>query len=482
MGYLDQSLEKIHQDLKEHKVTVTKLVEEAIEKATKLQKECNAFVTFTTEDALQKAKELDQKEITENLFFGIPFAIKDNYATKNVLSTGSSRILNNYLPIYESTATDLLNHADAISIGKTVLDELAMGGSGLSGATGVVKNPLDPQRLIGGSSAGSCAAVTAGVVPFALGSDTGDSVRKPASFGGIVGFKPTWGRISRFGLYPFAPSLDTVAFFTRNVKDSAYAFDILNGYDNKDMTSFNLPKEKVYSKIDGNLKSPKIAVLKEIYETISNPEIKNKFDHFFNQCKKLGIQVDLISIDKKLYDTIYATYMILSCSEATSNNANLDGVNFGNYQDGNDIDKAIIATRTNGFGELIKRRFIFGSYFLSKENQDKMFLKAKKLRRLIVEDVNRILNQYDAIVLPASGNIAPLFEEVNPTDRLSDEYLLLENHMAIANFGGLPSITIPCIEHEGLPIGINITGKAFQDKEVLNLAYALEKMIGGNKK
>ncbi len=481
MDYLNQSLETIHQALKDKKVTVTELVKEAINKAKKLQETCNAFVTIDEDNALNQAKELDNKEVTDNLLFGIPMAIKDNYSTKDVLSTGSSNILNNYVPIFESQATSLLKDANAISIGKTVLDELAMGGSGLTGHTGVVKNPLDTNRLIGGSSAGSCAAVVAGVIPFALGSDTGDSVRKPASLGGIVGFKPTWGRISRYGLYPFAPSLDTVAFFTRNVKDSAYIFDVLNGYDNKDMTCFNLEKEIVYDSINGTIKGKKIAVLKEIYETISNPEIKKEFDEFFENVKKQGVQVDLISIDKKLYDTIYSTYMILSCSEATSNNANLDGINFGNYVEANGVDASVIATRSKGFSELIKRRFVIGSYILSKENQEKLFIKAKKLRRLIVEDVNRILDSYDAIVLPASGNVAPLFKQGNDVDRLSDEYLLLENHMAIGNFGGFPSITIPCIKYQGLPIGINITGKAFKDKDVLNLAYGLESMIGGKK-
>lgn len=478
MHYLDMSLKEIHQALCDKKISVTDLVEESLKRAHQLQESSNAFVTILDQQARAIANELDKQEIDKNLFFGIPIAIKDNFSTKDILSSGSSNILNNYVPIFESQATDLLKKAHSINIAKTVLDELAMGGSGCSGNTGIVKNPLDSRRLIGGSSAGSCAAVVANVVPFALGSDTGDSIRKPASFGGIVGFKPTWGRISRYGLYPFAPSLDTVGFFTRNVKDSAYAFDILNGYDTKDMTSSTREKEQIYPFIDGNVSGKKIAVLKEIYQTISDPIVKEKFDQFIKQCQSIGLQVDLVSIDKKLYDTIYATYMVLSCAEATSNNANLDGINFGNTQDGNSIDEVVINTRTKGFSELIKRRFILGSYILSKENQEKMFIKAKKIRRLIVNDVLRILDTYDVIMLPASGNVAPLIEGDN-VDRLSDEYLLLENHMAIGNFGGLPSITIPCIQKDGLPIGMNLTGKPYQDKEVFNIAYAIEQMLGG---
>lgn len=478
MHYLDMSLKEIHQALCDKKISVTDLVEESLKRAHQLQESSNAFVTILDQQARAIANELDKQEIDKNLFFGIPIAIKDNFSTKDILSSGSSNILNNYVPIFESQATDLLKKSHSINIAKTVLDELAMGGSGCSGNTGIVKNPLDSRRLIGGSSAGSCAAVVANVVPFALGSDTGDSIRKPASFGGIVGFKPTWGRISRYGLYPFAPSLDTVGFFTRNVKDSAYAFDILNGYDTKDMTSSTKEKEQIYPFIDGNVSGKKIAVLKEIYQTISDPIVKEKFDQFIKQCQSIGLQVDLVSIDKKLYDTIYATYMVLSCAEATSNNANLDGINFGNTQDGNSIDEVVINTRTKGFSELIKRRFILGSYILSKENQEKMFIKAKKIRRLIVNDILRILDTYDVIMLPASGNVAPLIEGDN-VDRLSDEYLLLENHMAIGNFGGLPSITIPCIQKDGLPIGMNLTGKPYQDKEVFNIAYAMEQMLGG---
>jgi len=392
MHYLDMSLKEIHQALCDKKISVTDLVEESLKRAHQLQESSNAFVTILDQQARSIANELDKQEIDKNLFFGIPIAIKDNFSTKDILSSGSSNILNNYVPIFESQATDLLKKSHSINIAKTVLDELAMGGSGCSGNTGIVKNPLDSRRLIGGSSAGSCAAVVANVVPFALGSDTGDSIRKPASFGGIVGFKPTWGRISRYGLYPFAPSLDTVGFFTRNVKDSAYAFDILNGYDTKDMTSSTKEKEQIYPFIDGNVSGKKIAVLKEIYQTISDPIVKEKFDQFIKQCQSIGLQVDLVSIDKKLYDTIYATYMVLSCAEATSNNANLDGINFGNTQDGNSIDEVVINTRTKGFSELIKRRFILGSYILSKENQEKMFIKAKKIRRLIVNDILRILD------------------------------------------------------------------------------------------
>ena len=240
---LNMSIEEMHASLKEKKIKPSDLVKASIEKAKENQETYNAFVTIL-EEALELSYELDNNFEEDNPLYGIPYAAKDNFSTKDILSTGSSNILNNYVPVYDATVISKLKNRKTILIGKTTLDELAMGGTGMNTHTGPCKNPYNPQRQSGGSSGGSAAAVSLGIVPFALGSDTGDSVRKPASFCGIVGFKPTWGRISRFGVFPFAPSLDHVAYFTRTVKDSAYVLEALAGVDYNDATSsFNEVKE-----------------------------------------------------------------------------------------------------------------------------------------------------------------------------------------------------------------------------------------------
>lgn len=477
MSYLQKTIIEINKALKEGKTTPKELYEEAVSLAKNSQKDYNAFVTI-----LDDYKE--QNYDFSNKLAGIPCAIKDNFSTKGIRTTGSSKILDNYIPVFDATAVKKLKDKQVNIIGKTVLDELAMGGTGTTGATGVVTNPYDQTRLAGGSSAGSAVAVASGMVPFALGSDTGDSVRKPASFCGIVGFKPSWGRISRFGLFPFATSLDHVAYFTRSVEDSAVVLEALAGLDYNDFTSSNKEVLNYYDNLNADLKNKKLVVVKEVMDSITDNKVLNIFNKSLDALEKCGATIEYQSIDEKLLKAIYPTYMVISCAEATSNNANLDGIKFGNRQEGNSTEDIMFNTRTKGFGELIKRRFILGSYALAKENQEKLFLRAQKVRRLIVNRVNELLNEYDAIVLPASSDVAPKFE--SNLEKLSDTYLIAENHLAIANFAGLPSITIPMGKKEGLPLGINITGRLFEEQMVLNIAYALEKklgfknMIGGN--
>ncbi len=478
MSYLNNTIIEINKALKEGKTTPKELYEEAIKLAKNSQTDYNAFVTILEEYQ-------EQNYDFSNKLAGIPCAIKDNFSTKGIRTTGSSNILNNYVPVFDATAVKKLKDKQVNIIGKTVLDELAMGGTGTTGHTGIVTNPYDTTRLAGGSSAGSAVAVASGIVPFALGSDTGDSVRKPASFCGIVGFKPSWGRISRFGLFPFATSLDHVAYFTRSVEDTAVILETLAGLDDNDFTSSNKEVLNYYDNLNADLKNKKLVVIKEVMDSITDNKVLAIFNKSLDNLEKCGATIEYQSIDEKLLKAIYPTYMVISCAEATSNNANLDGIKFGNRQEGNSTEDIMFNTRTKGFGELIKRRFILGSYALAKENQEKLFLRAQKVRRLIVNRVNELLNEYDAIVLPASSDIAPKFD--SQSEKLSDNYLIAENHLAIANFAGLPSITIPMGKKEGLPLGINITGRLFDEQTVLNIAYALEKklgfknMIGGNK-
>ena len=470
MNYLDKSLEEIHRALKEGKVTSKELIEESLKRAHDTQEELNSFVTI-----LDDVKE---EEVTDNVLSGIPYAAKDNYSTKGILTTASSNILKDYVPVFDATAITKLKDAHACLIGKTVLDELAMGGTSTTGHTGSVKNPWDTSRLIGGSSGGSAAAVASGIVPYALGSDTGDSIRKPACYGGIVGVKPTYGLISRWGLFAFASSLDHLGCFAKSVKDAAYVINNMKGIDDKDMTSWDSSDIDLLKDIDNDIKGKKMFYIKEIVDELknSNESYYENFIKTLNYLKELGVEIKEESIDIKLLKGAYPTYMAISCAEASSNNSNLTGIPFGSRIDGNTPIDVMINTRTEGFSELIRRRFVIGSFILQKENQEKLFRNAQRLRRLIVDKVTDLFKKYDSYIVPASGSIAPHFDE--EVDRLSEKYLLLENHMVIGDFGGFPSITIPSGEIDNMPIAVNITGPIKEDAKVFNIANKLEEKIG----
>ncbi|MBQ2873099.1 MAG: Asp-tRNA(Asn)/Glu-tRNA(Gln) amidotransferase subunit GatA [Bacilli bacterium] len=458
---------ELREEIDKGNVTKEELFNNSVDMAKKYQEKYNSFVTI-----LDNYEGIDSNSILS----GIPYAMKDNVSTKGILTTGSSNILANYVPVYDATIYEKLKEAGAVLVGKTVLDELAIGGTGTTGHTGVVLNPWDKTRQIGGSSAGSAAAVALGIVPFAIGSDTGDSIRKPAAFGGVVGFKPTYGRISRYGLFAFASSLDHLGVFARNVKDVAIVTDIVKGHDSKDMTS--LPDDdREYSKLlDNDVTGRKLFYIKEALENNDNdPEMEKIIENFkvvIEKCKTLGIEVCEESIDKDLLKAMYPTYKAISCAEVTSNDANLTGIHFGVRGEGNTPDEIIMDARTKGFCELIKRRFVLGSYILQRENQEKLFLNACRVRRMIVDRVNELFREYDGIIMPAAEGIAPKLEY--ESDMLSDKFLILGNHMVIGNFGGYPSITIPSGFVDNMPVGINITGRVKEDDVVLNIANKIE--------
>ncbi len=473
--YRGKSITELRELLDKKEITGEELFEKAITLAHFFQDDYNSFVTILEQT---KVKESD------SMLNGIPYSLKDNFSTRGILTTSSSNILKDYVPVYDATVYKKLKKAGALLVGKTVLDELAMGGTGTTGHTGVVKNPWDKERMIGGSSAGSAASVALGIVPFSIGSDTGDSVRKPAAFGGIVGFKPTYGRISRYGLFAFASSLDHVAIMTRNVKDAAIVTDVLKGKDPLDMVTIESEKENYADMLDQEVKGKKLFYIKEvcgknIYQTSEDAMLKEtiqKFHETLEECKKLGFTIEEVSVEKALLEALYPAYMCISCAEATSNNANLTGVQFGTRKEGNTVEEMMLHTRTEGFSELIKRRFVLGSYILQKENQEKLFLNACRVRRMIVDQINTFFQTYDGMIAPCSGGVAPSFDSTS--EKLSDRYLILENHMVIGNFGGFPSITIPYGMIQNLPIGLNITGRVKEDAQVLNMAYQIEKITG----
>ncbi len=475
MSYLDLTIKEMHQALVDKKVTPLELTLEAIKRAK--EDNNNAFETILEKEAIEIASNLKEPEV-DNIFWGIPVGIKDNFSTKGILTTGSSEILRDYVPVFNATVVQKLLDAHAVPIAKTTLDELAMGGTGTTGHKGITYNPYDPShtRLVGGSSCGSAAMVSNAIAPFALGSDTGDSVRKPASYAGLVGFKPTWGRISRFGLFPFAPSLDHVAYFTRSVEDSALSLSLLAGRDNHDATSSTKPVEDYTKNINNPIKGVKIAVLREVVDSIDDKYVLEAFNNTIKELEKQGAIVEYVDFSMKLLESIYPTYMVISCAEATSNNANLDGIKFGPRYEADTYTDVMIKARTKGFCELIRRRFIIGSFALMRENQNDLFLRAQKARRLIVNRTNEILSDYDFIYVPAAPSIAPKFSD--SSDRLSNNYLIADNILVLGNFAGLPSLTLPIGKEDNMPFGANVMGRAFEEAKVFNVAKAIENIVG----
>lgn len=464
MSYLDLSLKDLHEAIINNEVTPLEVTKEALKRAH--EDTNNAFELILDKQALEQVNELVNKD-KNNIFYGIPIVIKDNFLTKDIETTASSNVLNGFVPKYDAEVVTRLKEAGAIIIAKTTMDELAMGGKGSTGHKGKQTNPWDKTRMIGGSSSGSAIAISKGITPFALGSDTGDSVRKPASYGGSVGFKPTWGRISRYGLLPFAPSLDHVAYFTRNVYDAAASLNLLAGYDHKDLMSSSISKEDYLAKVNEPLYGKRLVVIKEIFNSITSQKVKDLFLVNIEKFKEAGAIVSFVSIDINLLRALFPTYFVISSSETTINNPALNDVRFNKNNQG-----------IEGFSTPIKKRFIIGSFSLDKDNRDELFIRAQKCRRLIVDTFTRILDEYDAIVLPAAPRVAPSFKERDELNHLSDEFLLADNYMAYANFGGFPSITIPLGFIDSLPIGINITSKAFSEVNLLSIASNLERIIG----
>lgn len=467
------SIEELHELLKNKKIDIHEYYEELMKEAEIQQERLNAFVTITKDEAMKNLDEFDEND----LLSGIPYVLKDNYNTKGIKTTASSRMLEDYVPVYNAFAVDQLSKHGVHLVGKASMDELAMGGTNKSALTGPVYNPWDVRRIAGGSSGGSAALVASGLVPFATGSDTGDSIRKPAGYCGIVGFKPSWGRISRYGVIPYASSLDHMGMFTRNVRDAAIVLEAMAGRDDRDMTSSFKEVPHYIEHLTSDIKNVKIGVLRSVSDEIRNEEIKENFEMVVNTFKKLGATVEDVTMDKTLLRTILPSYTIIANSEATSNHSCLDGIRYGNRQEGETPDDVMINSRTNGFGAHIKRRFILGNLALATENQEKMFRKAQKVRRIIVEELNKIYDDYDIILTPNCGSVAPLVDEAND-DRLSDEYLILENHLALGNFAGTPSLTLPSGFVDGMPIAVNVMGRLFEEQTVLNTAYALEEELG----
>lgn len=450
---------------------VNVVVDEALKMAHRSHELYNDVVTFV--DPNEQIALLPK----EGKMLNVPIGLKDNVCTKGIKTTACSNILANYIPIYDATIVKKLAQAGAVTICKTSMDELAMGGTNLTSNIGPCLNPWNTNRISGGSSGGSAAIVASGAVDFAIGTDTGDSIRKPASFCGVVGVKPTYGRISRYGVIPYSSSLDHVGYFTRNIEDAAVALEVLAGRDDNDMTSSFEEVLPYASLLNEDLNGKKIAVFKNVYDGLTNLETKRIFEDLIEKMKAKGALIDYVKLEDELCRAVLPTYYVIANCEATANHSNLDGIRFGVSKEGNSVEEIMINTRTAGFGPVVKKRFVIGSYGLFEANQDHLLKQAQKVRRLIVEHVTKTLNQYDCVIAPASNSIAPKLDD-HSADALSDETLIVENHMIIGNFSGCPSMTLPMGFIDNCPVGVNITCKPFDEVNMFNIGLAIENITG----
>ncbi len=409
-------------------------------------------------------------QVDSGPLYGVPIAIKDNICEEGRLTTCCSRILEGFRPPYDATVIKRLKSAGAVLIGKTNMDEFAFGSSCETSCYYPSRNPWDKDRVPGGSSGGSAVAVASGMVPVALGSDTGGSIRQPASLCGVVGLKPTYGRVSRYGLIAFASSLDQIGVFSRNVEDSARVLQVIAGYDEMDSTSAEIEVDDYLDYLSKDLKGMKIGVPREYFEEGIDPEVK----HFVNNVKvvlqDLGARCEEISLPHTKY--CVATYYIVATAEASSNLARFDGVQYGLRVKGRNLLEMYLRTREAGFGPEAKRRIILGTHVLSSGYYDAYYLRAQRVRALIKRDFDRAFSEYDVIMTPTSPTPAfRIGEKINDplAMYLSDVFTIC------ANLAGLPAISLPCGLHsEKLPIGVQFIGKAFDEKTLFRVAYAYE--------
>ena len=436
----------------------------------------NSFVSLRKEKALEEAAIIDAKiEAGEKVgsLAGVPVALKDNMVSYGEPSGSCSKILEGYEGIYDATVVTKLREADAIIIGKTNMDEFAMGSSTKSSCHGETRNPWDTTRVPGGSSGGSATAVAASQAYITLGSDTGGSIRQPASYCGVVGLKPTYGRVSRYGIMAFASSLDQIGPFTKTVKDAALAMNVISGMDDYDSTLEDIPVPDYTKALTGDVKGMKIGVPKEYFIDGIKPEVKKIIDDAIAKYKELGAEI----VDISLPHTKYAVsvYYILAPAEASSNLARFDGVRYGHRSEvEGKIDDLYINSRTEGFGDEVKRRIMIGTYVLSAGFYDAYYRKAQQVRRLIKEDFEKAFEQVDMVLAPTAPGVAFRLD-----DKKTPIELYLEDIFTIsANLAGLPGISVPAGMAEDMPVGVQLIGKAFGEEDLLRAGDAFERVRG----
>ncbi len=467
------TVHELKSKLDKKEITPKEIVKSYINRINEKEKDVGAFVTLNLEDAEKEAIACDEEKEKKE-YSGIPIGIKDNLCTKGVKTTCSSKMLENFVSPYDATVVKKLKENGIISLGKLNMDEFAMGSSTENSRIHVTRNPWNLNKVPGGSSGGSAAAVAADLVPWALGSDTGGSIRQPASLCGVVGLKPTYGLVSRYGLVAFASSLDQVGPITKDVTDSAILLNIIAGHDEKDSTSYNREKEDYTKNLNKSIKGIKIGVPKEFFGEGINKEVKEKLEEAIETYKKLGAIVEETSLD--VAKMSLAAYYIIACAEASSNLGRFDGIRYGyRAKEYNSLKELYVNSRTEGFGEEVKRRIILGTYVLSSGYYDAYYKKAQKVRTVIKEKFNTAFNKYDVLLTPVSPTTAFNIGEKcnNPL-----EMYLADICTVSINIAGVPAISIPCgVDKKDMPIGMQLIGNRFEEGKILNAAYAFEQEI-----
>ena len=468
------TVHELQEKLASKELTITEITKAYVNRINEKEKDVQAFITLQTDEAMKKAEEIEAKVNSGEInsaFAGIPIGIKDNMCTKGVKTTCASKMLENFIAPYDATVVEKINNENIISLGKLNMDEFAMGSSTENSAFMKTKNPWNLNTVPGGSSGGSAAAVAANLVPWALGSDTGGSIREPSSFCGVVGLKPTYGLVSRYGLVAFASSLDQIGPITKDVKDSAMLLNLLVGHDEKDTTSLDMPKVDYVASLKNDVKGLKIGVPKEFFGEGINSEVKATLEKAIEKYKELGAEVEEFSLDIAEY--ALAAYYIIACAEASSNLGRFDGIRYGyrteNYSNLKEIYRN---SRSEAFGPEVKRRIILGTYVLSSGYYDAYYKKAQQVRTLVKNEFDKAFEKYDIVLTPTSPVVA--YEFGSKTENPLEMYLSDICTVSV-NIAGLPGISIPCgLDSNGMPVGMQLIGQRFSEATLLNAAYTYE--------
>ncbi|MCK3894194.1 Asp-tRNA(Asn)/Glu-tRNA(Gln) amidotransferase subunit GatA [Streptococcus suis] len=471
MTFNNKTIDELHDLLVKKEISAVELTKATLEDIKSREGAVDAFLTITEDAALAQAAALDENGIdAENVMAGIPLAVKDNISTKGILTTAASKMLYNYEPIFDATSVSQAYAKDMIVVGKTNMDEFAMGGSNENSAFKPTKNAWDQTKVPGGSSGGSAAAVAAGQVRLSLGSDTGGSIRQPAAFNGIVGMKPTYGTVSRFGLIAFGSSLDQIGPFSQTVKENAQLLNVISGHDVKDATSTINEIADFTSKIGQDIKGMKIALPKEYMGEGIDPQVKETILKAAKHLESLGAIIEEVSLPHSKYGV--AVYYIIASSEASSNLQRFDGIRYGfRAEDATNLEEIYVKTRSQGFGEEVKRRIMLGTFSLSSGYYDAYFKKAGQVRTLIIQDFEKVFADYDLILGPTAPTVAFGLDTLNhdPVAMYLADLLTIP-----VNLAGLPGISIPAGFVEGLPVGLQLIGPKYSEETIYQVAAAFE--------
>lgn len=474
MSLFEQKVSELHERLHKKEISVTDLVNESYERIGQVEDKVKAFLTLDEENARDQAKRLDDQLVkgeNEGALFGMPIGVKDNIVTKNLRTTCASKILENFDPIYDATVVQKLQQVETVTIGKLNMDEFAMGSSNENSAFQATRNPWNTDYVPGGSSGGSAASVASGEVLFSLGSDTGGSIRQPAAYCGVVGLKPTYGRVSRFGLVAFASSLDQIGPITRTVEDNAYLLEAISGVDPMDSTSANVDVPNFVNSLTGDVRGLKIAVPKEYLGEGVGEEARNSVLEALKVLEGLGAEWEEVSLPHSKY--ALAAYYLLSSSEASANLSRFDGVRYGHRTDNAEtLIEMYKQTRAEGFGDEVKRRIMLGTFSLSSGYYDAYYKKAQKVRTLIKKDFEDVFEKYDVIVGPTTPT--PAFKI---GEKVADPLTMYANDILTipVNLAGVPGISVPCgFAANGLPLGLQMIGKHFDESTIYRAAHAFE--------